>query len=648
MGISLFKKRFHIKFVELCILLTFLTYFLGLSIMTVTRHHRFLTTASDLGIFNQAFWTTLHGEGFFYETPDFWFNPNGSFFGVHFAPILFLFLPFYAIYPAPDTLLVIQAFFIALAIIPIYLISRDRIGKYSLCAVLLYVLYTPMFFVSLFDFHLEAFVPVFLLFMVYFFDKKKYSLYFVSVVLALSTIEFVPLITATFGMCVILRVLFNSLRRHIWSWRFLKDKESIYGFLTVLLSVLWFFVALQVKKIFNPHASPVPSQFAHLLNPSEWSTLYVYLEKYLDEKLLYVILLFGPLVFLSFLSPLDLAPVVPWFLMCFLSDYAPYFIVRYQYSAFTTAFIFYSMIKSVRKLSVVRDKIDDYRIKRIMVLLIVVSLLFATYAVEKYDLRKNLFGSYSDEHIELLNYIISLIPEDASVLAQNDIFPHISGRKNAYVYLPSSSFEPDYIIFDISLTFYRSPPPYPPYCQFIPKYLKEHTNYGIYASADGILLYKRDYVGDPVFYIPYVKVFNYRDLKLGAGRIVYDSMSYSKRVLFHSKNDSPGVFWFGPYAVFPPGNYTVIFRLKISEIVNDTVIILDVASNLGSEILAKKVVNGSEFLDGASWQNFTLTFVLDVPKELEIRGIYVSNKTNVYLDFIIIKQFSTGIRKLND
>ena len=637
---GLFRKRYRIGFMDLCVVFMFLVYFVVLSIITVIRHHRFLTTASDLGIFNQAFWTTLHGEGFFYETPDFWFNPNGSFFGVHFAPILFLFLPFYAIYPAPEILLVIQAFFVALATIPIYLISKDRIGKYSLCAVLLYVLYTPMFFVSLFDFHLEAFVPVFLLFMVYFFDKKRYSYYFVFVVFALSTIEFVPLITATFGMCVILRVLFDNLRRHIWTWRFLKDKKVIYGFLTVLLSVLWFFVALQVKKIFNPHASPVPSQFAHLLNPSEWSTLYIYLEKYLDEKLLYVILLFGPLVFLSFLSPLDLAPVLPWFLMCFLSDYTPYFIVRYQYSAFTAAFIFYSMIKSVRKLSVVEGKIDGYRIKRIMVLLIVVSLLFATYAVEKYNLRKELFGSYSDEHVELLNYIISLIPEDASVLAQNDIFPHLSNRKDAYMYLPSWSFEPDFIIFDINLMFYKSPPPYPPYCEFIPKYLRNHANYGVYASADGILLYKKDYMDDPVFYVPYIKVLNYKDLKLGVGRRVYDPTSYSGTVLFHSKNDPPGVFWFGPYEIFPPGNYTVVFRLKVSEIVNGTVIILDVTSDLGSEILAKRIVNGSEFLSGGSWQNFTLSFTLDVPRELEIRGIYVSSMTNVYLDFIIVRQTS--------
>jgi len=234
-----------------------------------------------------------------------------------------------------------------------------------------------------------------------------------------------------------------------------------------------------------------------------------------------------------------------------------------------------------------------------------------------------------------------LIPEDASILAQNDIFPHVSNRKNAYMYLPSDSFEPDFILFDVKLMFFRSPPPYPPYCKFIPEYLINHRDYGIFASADGILLYKKDYVGDPVFYVPYLRILNHRDLKLGVGRTVHDPASYSKTVLFHSKFDSPGVFWFGPYEIFPPGNYTVIFRLKVADLVNDTVIILDIASSLGSEILIKRVINGSEFIGQNLWQNFTLPLVLDVPKELEIRGIYASSTTDVYLDYILVKQIGT-------
>ena len=639
---KLFKDKFFIRSTDLCVVVIFLIYFLILSFVTVVRYHRFLTTANDLGIFNQAFWTTLYCGKFFYETPDMWFNPNGSFFGVHFSPILFLFLPFYAVYPSPETLLVIQAFFVALPIIPIYLISKDKMSIYSLGVVILYILYTPMFFVSLFDFHLEAFVPTFLLFAVYFFEKRKYSLYFVFIVLALSTIEFVPLITAMFGICVILKVLLVS-GKSIKIVNFLKNKDVFYGLLTILASIVWFFVALQVKFYLNPYVSPIPSHFAHILNSSGWSVLFSYFQIYLDEKLFYVILLLGPLMFLSFLSPLELLPVLPWFFMCFLTDYKPYFLIQYQYSAFVTAFIFYSFIKSLEKLAMEGGKVNKYRVKRIFVLLVIVSLLFMAFTVEKYRLREDLFGLYSDEHIELLKHIVSLIPEDATILVQNDIFPHVSSRKNAYLYPPSKSFEPDFILFDIKLEFYRSPPPYPPYSIFIPAYLREHRDYGVYASADGIVLYKKGYDASPVFYVPYMRILDYRDLILSSGKTIYDNVSYSKIVLFHSRYDDPGVFWFGPYEIFPPGNYTVIFCLKVAEIVNGTIIVLDVSTNLGSEILAKRIVNGSEFMRQNEWQNFTLSLALDVPRELEIRGIYVNSTTNVYLDYILVKQIDVNV-----
>ena len=382
----------------------------------------------------------------------------------------------------------------------------------------------------------------------------------------------------------------------------------------------------------------MPSQFRHILNVSRWGYLLEYLQKYLDDKTFYIILLLGPLSFLSVLSPLEFLPALPWLLLCFFSDYKPYFLIQYQYSAFVVAFIFYSFIKSLEKLTVAGKSPNKGLLRKLIALAVISSLIFTVFTVEEYKVRRKIFGTYDEDHIKLLNKIISLIPRNASVLTQNDIFPHVSQRKHVYLYLPRADFEPDFILIDIKLEFYRSPPPYPPYSAFIPQYLKTHPNYGIYASADGIILFKKDYLETPVFFIPYIRLLNYKDLILGKGRIIHDASSKSKYVYFHSRNMERGTFWFGPYEIFPSGEYKAIFCLKVKETVNDTVIIIDISADHGVTILASKVIKGVDFNAPNTWQNFTLEFEIYAPMELEFRGIFVSNATDVYLDYILVKQ----------
>ena len=111
------------------LLLAMLIYTLFFSTVAIIKHYTFLTLGFDLSIFDQAFWSTLFKQRLFYETGDLSFNPGGSFFGVHFSPILFLLLPFYAIYPSAETLLVMHSAILALGLVPIYWMARERLGK---------------------------------------------------------------------------------------------------------------------------------------------------------------------------------------------------------------------------------------------------------------------------------------------------------------------------------------------------------------------------------------------------------------------------------------------------------------------------------------------------------------------------------------
>jgi len=62
-------------------------------------------------------------------------------------------------------------------------------------------------------------------------------------------------------------------------------------------------------------------------------------------------------------------------------------------------------------------------------------------------------------------------------------------------------------------------------------YLDKNYSYGLYASADGVLLYKLNYKGEPVLYVPYDREFLPEDMIIVNGS------------------------FYGPYTVLPPVAY---------------------------------------------------------------------------------------------
>jgi len=114
---------------ELAIFVVYLlvyVYFIVFLEYTILKHDAFRSYAWDLGIFNQSLWTTLKEGRFFYHTLELFLNQSGSFFAVHFSPVLFLMLPIYALYPKPETLLTLQTIILALGAFPLYLLAKEK------------------------------------------------------------------------------------------------------------------------------------------------------------------------------------------------------------------------------------------------------------------------------------------------------------------------------------------------------------------------------------------------------------------------------------------------------------------------------------------------------------------------------------------
>jgi len=617
--------------------LALLIYVLVLSTVAILKHHAFLTSFYDLGIFNQAFWTTLFEHKLFYETGDLAFNPVGSFFGTHFSPILFLILPFYAIYPSCETLIVLQTIILAIGAIPVYLMARKKLGdKLALYVAVLYLVYPPLIALNLNDFHLEAFTSTLLLFATFYLENEKWMKFSMFTILAMSTLEFVPLI-------VISMVLYGIIL-YIKGW--FKERERALKFfsLIAIIAVLWFLLALKIKAVFNPYTTGIPSPWRRVLqDPMD---IPKFLVENSDKKMFYIIALLAPLAFIPLLAPTPLIMTLPWFFVSFLSDNSLHYWIFAQYNSFVIPFIFTALIKAIEKLSNNRRN----TVKNIFCLMFITTVLVGSYLPFAPSRPWNYQLPVQTERGLLLNEILALIPPNASILTQNDIGPHVSNRLNAYVYVPEplkDNVPIEYILIDVNSGWFKWVPGFPESKLISPvEFAKEALNsgkYGIFASSEGILLLKRGYDGKPIIFKPYIAELNYKNLKIGdVGEIVNYETSVSGKVIYHSSEKESGYIWYGPYINLPPGLYEATFTLKVNSAFEpeDRLLTLDVTSLADKAILSKKSVYGVHVDTPEKWINVTLLFgVNGFSEQVEFRGFAEGNYT-ILLDRIIVKQIS--------
>ena len=194
--------------------------------------------------------------------------------------------------------------------------------------------------------------------------------------------------------------------------------------------------------------------------------------------------------------------------------------------------------------------------------------------------------------------------------------------------------------------------------------LNEAKAFGLYAEADGAVLLKKGYAGDPVFFVPIERTFRSNDLVSINSTIVQDTTSESGNVLYHYSSNSTSDFWHGPGLFLARGTYSVDFRLKligntssspislavdewptISNIVMKGSASLWYVPNLtfiggNQTYLSATSLQVTDFIQKGSYQTFTLHFSLEHPGGLEFVGLTVTQGTSIYLDYIKLAQVS--------
>lgn len=482
-----FIERHGFKIVSVA----FCLYILFFSAVSLLRYEAFDYTDFDFAIYAQIAWNLCHGSIF-----------NSilgiPFLGNHLDLIMFLIAPFYFLFPFPPTLLIIQTISIGLGALAAYLIARDLLGiRFAVVFSLLYLFYPALHFVNYFEFHAVAFAVPFLLFMFYFFEKKKTSYFFIFMFLSLMCKENIAAGIFAFGLYILL----------------FRRQERKTGYAVLAISVIWLLAAMRIMAYFNKGTIDfgiLYSHFGRSLPEAALNTLrnpaILFKAISAPEDMMFIFKLFFPLAFISIFAPKILFVSVPFFLQQLLSSRLTDQSIEFHYTAYIIPFIFISAIYGMRFLLNTKALKDGGR--AIMLLLAIATfvsninfgLLARMPILFKYNYTKEVTDYKKQSFVDR-------IPRDAPTIATFEFLPKLSQRSKLYSFhhiykgtytLSGKAYfipEADYTLIDFNdyLTFtgFFWPDGYTNV-----QYFLSHDKWGLVEAADNVALFKKGYISE--------------------------------------------------------------------------------------------------------------------------------------------------------
>jgi len=478
---------------------TFVAFF---SAYLFALHDAYLTHAEDLGIMDQALWTTTHGA-ILHQTICNAVSDTNCFgdisrFAIHFEPILLPLSLLYALIPSPKTLQFVQALVVASGALPAYWLAGRRLRSpiAGFVFALVYLLFPALQAAVVDDFHAVTLSAAFLMFAFYFMLARNDVGLFVACLLALSTKEEIPLDVIMIGLSV---ALLQRRRRAGWS--------------LVALSVVWLGIAYLTMSLVSPTGHPALagrySDFLHhplsVLGHNVFS----------QSGLFYFQTLLSPVGYLALFSPLTVLIAIPAMAINLLSSDPSMRIGIYQYNAEIVPTLVFAAIEGVALLTVagqwvLKNAIHDLvgmggRAEAaatwlraqplgrwVMLALVVYALYFGMYEQQTRGYLPTVRGFTWPQvtaHALEANSIIAQIPQSASVSAQSDLVPHLSERRYVYMF-PDGDDSADYIFLDVTGNLY--PLATTPTVYYGEVYrLLGGSQYHVIVARDGYLLLKR-------------------------------------------------------------------------------------------------------------------------------------------------------------
>ncbi|MCR4615810.1 MAG: DUF2079 domain-containing protein [Clostridiales bacterium] len=376
----------------------------------------------DFGIFAQMFENMRH-TGLPLTTVE--RNKVLSHFGVHFSPIFYLVLPFYMIYPHPETILVIQAVAVASGVFAVYKIT-DHIGyspKCTLAFSLIYLLMPSMSVGCFCDFHENKFLSVMILWTVYFMLRGKTAGLFIFSLLTLSVKEDAAIYVFAIALYIILA-----------------QKDKLKGVLLFVMAFVYFLVAVKVVDILGNgvmttrlenYWAPGSDEkgFAQVIKTCVGNMGYLIGQVFVEEKLKFVLWMLLPVMFTPFLNKKisTLVLLVPMLVINLMPNYVYQYNFEFQYTYGSGA-----LIIAAAALTVAEFKPET---KRTVLACCVTAATVLTMSVTP----ARAAGYYKSYGLDIktcrqVDEMLEKIPKDADILSNTFIASHLYNYENVYIF----------------------------------------------------------------------------------------------------------------------------------------------------------------------------------------------------------------------
>jgi uncharacterized membrane protein len=384
-------------------------FFLAYALLSVVRHLHFGSFGFDLGLNDQIIWeyskfrppiTTIDHVPFI------------SNLLVHLDLIFIFISPIFWIFDNTISLLILQAFVASFSAIPIFLLTKKHnLNKFVSYAILIsYLMFYGVQNALWFDFHSSVFGTSFLAWYIYYLDTKHFYLSFAAFILAIISKENYAAMTFLISLSYFI---------------YRKEKRQ---FLFIGLSLLYLFL---IFGIYFTHFVPGGYRFQSKEGLTAGISLLDLINS--SDKLKVIGYTFGWTGFLSFLNPIFLVPII--------GNLGLYFMLGRDVSTAQGLFLQYRIelapllflatiygIKQIKKLN--STWIGIYLLILSMILQYVLHLPLS-YLTKPYFWHE-------PESVRNINSIISFIPDNASVVSQNNIIPHISHRSDIFTLWPTT------------------------------------------------------------------------------------------------------------------------------------------------------------------------------------------------------------------
>jgi uncharacterized membrane protein len=387
------------------------------SLASLLRHAGLNSCGFDLAIQHQVVWNLAHGRGFASSIE------TANYLGDHVALTLPLFAPLLWIWNGPGILLIAQSVVLALGAWPVYRLASRRCGTRTegLVWSLVYLCLPAIGFMNKYDFHdLVAALPI-LLAAIDAVDDRRWWAASVWMLLALGTREEVGLAVAAIGV-----------------WAAVARDRRLWGIGWGLLGFGWAIFALYVVIPHFRGGSPSdtlaryawlgtgPGEVLRTLLTHPWTLFATHYHRV--RRVLYPIQLLWPFAGFPLLSLGHLLLALPNLALSLTSSAISQNSIYFQYNAPIFPFFFWAGIEGFRRRGAGAGR------RGVACAALLLSLVAANAADPA--LWKGVAAPYTvvdgvrpRSNRAAFREAAALIPEDADLLASNDLAPHFSARE---------------------------------------------------------------------------------------------------------------------------------------------------------------------------------------------------------------------------